>query len=348
MLKVMRDTFHRFKWALVAVVAAVVFGFVFFDLGLGGAGPGGGEERPFAARVNGETITFNEYYRALKNVEDMYRQMYGQQFTPEMAEQIGLQQQVLQSLIDQRLLVQEAMRLRLDATEDEVRKKLLSIPTFTQEGKFIGMELYTRYVTGPLGYPSASAFEEDLGREIVLQKMESAIQSSVIVSPKAADAEYRRANESTTIRLVHLPAVQQPVAATIRPEEIESYYRANQADYAHGEQRNVRYLLADYARIRTQIVPNEDELRKRYQANSESFRMPAAARVFHILVRVEPGSPPAVDAAAKAKAEGIVQQVRSGADFMALARANSEDPSSAGSGASVARSPSRRAIGNRS
>jgi peptidyl-prolyl cis-trans isomerase D len=332
MLKVMRDTFSRFKWALVAVVAAVVFGFVFIDLGLGGGAGGGGDDRPFAARVNGETITYNEYYRALKNVEEMYRQMYGQQFTAEMAAQIGLQQQVLQSLVDQRLLVQEAARLRLDATSEEVRRKLLSIPTFTQDGKFIGMELYTRYVTGPLGYPNAAAFEEDLSREIVLQKMESALQTSVIVSPTAADAEYRRTNESTTIRYIHLPAVQQPVAATIRPEEVESYYRANQANYAHGEQRNVRYLLADYARIRSQITPGEDELRRRYEANSESFRMPAAARVFHILVRVEPGAGPTVDAAARARAETLVQQLRAGADFMTLARANSDDPSSAQTG----------------
>jgi peptidyl-prolyl cis-trans isomerase D len=332
MLKAMRDTFHRFKWALVAVVAAVVFGFVFIDLGLGGGPGGGGDDRPFAARVNGETITYNEYYRALKNVEEMYRQMYGQQFTPEMAAQIGLQQQVLQSLVDQRLLVQEAARLRLDATTEEVRRKLLSIPTFTQDGKFIGMELYTRYVTGPLGYPNAAAFEEDLGREIVLQKIESALQTSVIVSPAAADAEYRRTNESSTIRYIHLPAVQQPVAATIRPEEVETYYRANQANYAHGEQRNVRYLLADYARIRSGINPSDEDLRRRYEASAESFRMPAAARVFHILVRVEPGAPPAVDAAARARAESLVQQLRSGADFMTLARANSDDPSSASTG----------------
>ena len=74
MLKVMRDSFHKLKWILLAVVAAFVFGFVFIDMGMGGGAIGGGtDERAFAARVNGETITFSDYYRSMKRLEDMYR-----------------------------------------------------------------------------------------------------------------------------------------------------------------------------------------------------------------------------------------------------------------------------------
>ena len=126
MLKVMRDSFHHLKWILIAVVAAFIFGFVFIDMGLGGSSIGGSapDTRAFAARVNGETIAVNDYYRALANLEQMYEQMYGQQFTPEMAQQMGLPKQVLDSLVDQRLLAQEARRMNLDASPEEVRKKL--------------------------------------------------------------------------------------------------------------------------------------------------------------------------------------------------------------------------------
>ncbi|HEX2059741.1 MAG TPA: SurA N-terminal domain-containing protein, partial [Thermoanaerobaculia bacterium] len=122
----MRDSFHHLRWVLLAVVAAFIFGFVFIDMGLGGGGFNTGEDtRNFAARVNGETISYNDYYRAVKNLEDMYRNMYGQQFTPEMAQQMGLPKQVLDNLVDQRLLAQEAERLHLTATPEEVRRKLL-------------------------------------------------------------------------------------------------------------------------------------------------------------------------------------------------------------------------------
>ncbi|HYK01485.1 MAG TPA: SurA N-terminal domain-containing protein [Thermoanaerobaculia bacterium] len=333
MLKVMRDSFHHLKWVLIAVVAAFIFGFVFLDMGLGGGGFGGGTtgDVAFAAIVNGETISLQEYQRSVSNLENMYRQMYQQQFTPEMAAQMGLPKQVLDGLIDQRLLTQEARRLNLTATQEEVRKKLLSIPTFTENGKFVGMELYNRYVTGPLGYSSAAAFEEDLARDITLQKMESALMNSLVVSTKAAEAEYRRTNESAKIRYVLVPAIAQ-TGVTVSAAEVEAYYKANSAKYTHGEQRQIRYLIADFAKVRASLNPSEAELQQVYAANRDRYKQPGAAHVLHILVKVDPGAPPATDAAARAKAQGIVAQLRGGADFAALARANSEDPSSSANG----------------
>jgi peptidyl-prolyl cis-trans isomerase D len=332
MLKVMRESFHHLKWVLLAVIVAFVFGFVFIDMGMGGGGFGGGqEEMAFAARVNGETITFNDYQRALKNVEAMYQQQFGQQFTPEMSQMMNLPNQVINMLVDQRLLTQEAERINLSASPEEVRRKLLSIPTFTENGKFIGMDLYNRYITGPLGYASAAEFEEDLGREIALQKMESALQNSVLLSPKSVDAEYRRANENAKVRYVLLPAGQIDTV-TVTPAEVDAYYKAHQSDYTHGEQRKVRYILADYAKIRGEVKPTDAELRRLYEQEKDSYRRPASAHVLHILVKSEPGATPQADAAAKAKAEGIVARLRAGGDFAQLARENSEDPSSSGNG----------------
>ena len=332
MLKLMRDSFNQLKWILIAIVAAFVFGFVFLDMGLGGALRGKRDTSNFAARVNGETISYNAYYRQLKNYEDMYRQMYGAQYTPEMAAMLKLPAQAMDSLIEQRLLTQEARRLNLAATQEEVRKKLLTLPLFNPEGKFVGMEYYNRYVTGPLGYASAADFEDDLARDIALGKMEGLLQNSVVISAKAADSEYRRMNENAKIRYVLVPASQQAASVFVNDADITAYYNNHQSQYTHGEQRLVHYLLADYAKLRAQITPSEAELRKRYEENKASYQMPEAAHVLHILVKVEPNAAPAVDAAAKAKAQSLVAQLRAGADFAALAKNNSQDPSSAGRG----------------
>jgi len=333
MLKIMRDSFKHLKWILLAVVAAFVFGFVFIDMGLGGAFSGGrADDRPYAARVNGETISITDYYREVQNYENMYRQMYGEQFSPQLMQQMGIPRQALQALIDQRLLGQEAKRLNFTASPEEVRRKLMSLPTFNDNGKFVGMELYTRYVTGRLGYPSTAAFEDDIAREIVLEKMESALTSSIVVSPTVAETDYRRKNENADIQYVVMPTLQQAATVKITQPEIDAYYRNNQSKYTHGEQRTIKYLLADYSKLRTMINPTEADLRKLYEANKDQFKTTEAAHVLHILVKVDPGAAPAADAAAKAKAESIVAKLRGGADFAALAQANSDDPSSAGKG----------------
>ncbi|HEX9162363.1 MAG TPA: SurA N-terminal domain-containing protein [Thermoanaerobaculia bacterium] len=326
----MRDSFQQLKWILVAIVAIFIL-FIFVDWGAGGAS-GAAATGGYAARVNGETISFRDFDRALYYTEQNYRQMYGSQVTQEMLDQMGLPRQVLDSLIEQRLLLQEARRLHLSATPEEVRKKILEIPILNPDGKFVGPELYTRYVTGQMGYQTPSEFEDELAREITLQKMESALSNSVIVSPKMADAEYRRLSENAKIRYVLYPASREVATVTVTPAEVDAFYRANQTKYSHGEQRDVKYLLADYGRLRSQIIPTDAELKKRYDTSREDFKSPEAAHILHILIKVDPTSAPEVDAAARAKAESLVKQLRAGADFATLAKRDSADPSSSSKG----------------
>jgi len=331
MLKLMRDSFQHLKWILVAIVAIFIL-FIFVDWGAGGAGGGAAaDSRTYAARVNGETISSREFERSLYYMEKQYEQMYKQPLAPEVVAQMGLPKQVLDSLVDQHLLLQEARRLHLTATPEEIRQKILEVPTLNPDGKFVGQELYNRYVT-MVGFQSPAEFEEELAREITINKMESALQSAIVVSPKAAEAEYRRVSESARIKYILYPAAREVANVTVTPAEVQQYYTAHQAQYTHGEQREAKYLIGDYARLRATINPSDAELRKIYNQRHEEFKAAEGAHILHILIKVEPGSAPAVEAAAKAKADGIVKQLRAGADFAKLAQENSGDPSSSGKG----------------
>jgi peptidyl-prolyl cis-trans isomerase D len=332
MLKLMRDSFQHLKWILIAIVAIFIL-FIFVDWGAGGAGNSDqAAQLGYAARVNGETISTREFDRALYYTTKNYEQMYRQPLTPDQIAQMGLPKQVLDSLVDQHLLLQQARRLHLGASSEEIRQKILEIPVLNPDGKFVGEELYTRYVTGSMGFQSPAEFEEELAREITLGKMESALQSSVVVSPQGAEAEYRRVSESAKIKYILYPASREAATIAVTPAEVQQYYTTHQAQYTHGEQRDVKYLIADFSRLRAKINPSDAELRKAYDQRHEEFKSPAGAHILHILIKVDEGAPPAVDEAAKAKAENIVKQLRAGADFGKLAKENSGDPSSAGKG----------------
>ena len=331
MLKVMRESFHHLKWILLAVVAAFIIGFVFIDMGLGGASNRQQTERAYAARVNGSTISYRDYQRALYFTTENYKRMYGDRFNDEMAQAMGISKQVLDTLVDQRLLLQEAERLHLDATQEEVRRKILQIPTLNPDGKFVGNELYTRFVQ-QIGFDNAADFEDDLARQITIDKMESALTDSVVVSPKAAEAEYRRLSENAKIRYVLYPSEREQAFITVTPADAQAYYNANKSKYMHGEQREMRYLIADYLKIRQGVHPTDQQLRDRYEAHKAEFKTPPSAHAVHILIKLDKDPTPEADAAAKVKADALAAQLKGGADFATLAKANSADPGSAAKG----------------
>jgi peptidyl-prolyl cis-trans isomerase D len=330
MLKVMRNSFQHLKWILVFIVGVFIL-FIFVDWGAGGAG-GGTQEDTFAARVNGQTVSNAEFQRALVYTKQRYAQAYGQQLTPEMEEALGLPRQVLNGLIDDTLLLQEARRLDLNATDAEIRKEIMKMPVFQDNGKFVGPEGYERFVKSNLRYPSPAAFEEDIGRSVTLEKINSALRNTMVVTPALAENEYRRRNESAKIRYALLPADSLVSSVSATPAEIEAWFRTHTSDYSHAEQRNVKYLLADLARIRSQITVTEADLRPRYESMKDQFKSGEAVRASHILLKLERTATPEQQAAVEKKANALAAQVRAGADFGRLARENSQDPSSAAVG----------------
>lgn len=329
MLKVMRSSFQHLKWILIFIVFLFVL-FIFVDWGAGGAGQAGAEDRGYIARVNGDTIAVSAYERALYFAEKNYEQMYNQQLTPELLEALGLQQQVVTSLIDQQLMLQEAKKLDLEATPEEVRKRILEIPVLNPDGKFVGQDLYERYVRS-IGFGSASDFETELMREVTLSKLESAMQNSIVIPPKLAEAEYRRRSENAKIQYFVYPVERAMATTTVTAAEVQQFYQANIGKYAHAEQSRIKYLLADVARIRSQMKIDEATVRAAYESSKEKYKSGESVHAQHILIKAA-GSTPADDEAARKKAEDIVRQLRSGGDFAALATANSADPGSAARG----------------
>ena len=78
-----------------------------------------------------------------------------------------------------------------------------------------------------------------------------------------------------------------------------------------------------------------------YQGHQKDFQVPEEVKVRHILIKVDPGCDAKTDAAAKQKAEDLLKQIKGGADFAALAKANSDDPGSKDAGRRVGHDSTR-------
>jgi len=334
MLKLMRDSFQHLKWVLVFIIFLFVL-LVFVDWGGAGRTAGGASDLgAAAARVNGDTVSMAAYRRALYFAEQRFEQLYGQKINDQMRQAIRLEETVLNDLVNQQLLLQQAEQLNLTATDEEIRKAILEIPVLNPDGKFVGAELYKRYILG-MGYPSVADYEREVARDLTLAKMRSALANSIAIPEKEAEMEYRRRNENAKIKFVYFPGDKVTDTVEVSNEEVSAYYNEHSNRYSHPAQRRVKYLIADLAQVRSSMTFDDGELEAYYEQNKESYRTGESVRASHILIPVAPDADPQAVETARARAAALVDELRGGADFATLARQASADPGSAARGGDV-------------
>ena len=164
MLKVFRDNLKYLSWILWVVIGLfVLFVFVDFGSGLGGQA---GAPNSVAAHVGDRVVTLEDVQRELRQLDSFYRQIYGEQFTPELAERMQLPRQALERAVNSQILFAEGERLGLEVTDAEIREQILEDPTFLDaQGRFVGREQYTRLL-GKMRMTPAS-FEKEIRQELL-------------------------------------------------------------------------------------------------------------------------------------------------------------------------------------
>ncbi len=324
MLDRMRRHQGWLKWSLALVVLTFVFFYVPDFL----TPPNSGAAGDAVATVQGRTITAGEFSRAYNAQMAQFRNVYGGNMNTAMLRQLGLDRQVLQQMIDQQAVLAEAARLGISATDAEVRERIMTIPAFQENGQFIGEQRYRQLLRFQRPPITAAQFEEEIRDSVILDKMRATLTEWITVSEDDADAEYRRRNEKVSIELVSFPSVSFLDKVQVTDAELAAYYEQNKETYRIGERRKVRYLLLDVQAIRTNITVPEQDIQRAYRQNIEQYTQPEQVRASHILLNTEGKD----EAEVRAKAEALRAQLAAGADFEALAKANSQDAASAARG----------------
>ena len=99
---------------------------------------------------------------------------------------------------------------------------------------------------------------------------------------------------------------------------------------------DVRQDIAVQKMIDAEVEPKAavkpEQLADYYAKNPDQFKQPERVHASHILIGVPRGADAAAKAEARAKAEQILKDVKTGKDFATLAKENSQDPGSAPNG----------------
>jgi peptidyl-prolyl cis-trans isomerase D len=322
MITVMRRYRKSLQIGLLVVIAAFVASL--FVFGSSGSRMGGDEARDRVATVNGESIPIERFQRRYQSYLEAYAQMYRDRFTNELAERLGLPQQVVGDLVLEALIVQRAQAEGLAVTDEELNARIHSIPAFQENGRF-SLKRYQE-ILKRRGFNPA-AFESEIRREMTRAKVESAVRGGVKVSETELEQAFRMRREEVRAAWALVDLAPIVAAASVTDEDLAAYFAKHPDEFRQPDRRRVQYVTLSPKSFTPTVT--DAEVEKYYREHAKEFESPRQVRAAHVLVRVpETGGSEAEDKA-RSKIADVIRRAKAGEDFGKLAQQLSEDSGTA-------------------
>ncbi|MBR9874068.1 MAG: peptidylprolyl isomerase [Vibrionaceae bacterium] len=304
--------------AVKIILGLIILSFVF--AGVGSYIVGGSNNA--AAKVGNTDIPRGEFEMAYQNERNRMQAQLGDYFSQMLADPAyveSFRKSVLDRMINDVLLDQQAEALGLRISDEQVRSMILEMPQFQSNGQF-DQEIYQASLRRA-GF-SPDTFAEYMRRELVREQLLNALQTSEFTLPGEVQVQGELFTQTRDIRTIVIDFEEFAKNVELTDEEIQDYYKANQDNFTRPEQAKVAYVELSAEALKKQTEVSDEEVQKYYDEHLDKYSSEEQRRVAHILV--EGGD--------EAKAQAILDQLNNGAEFAALAEEKSDDFGSAENG----------------
>jgi peptidyl-prolyl cis-trans isomerase D len=218
------------------------------------------------AEVNRESISRLQLQKSVSRMLDAYRR---QGISAEMLKALKFKDQALDDLVRVSLLKQEAQRLGLEVTDDEVRDAILTIPAFQQNGRF-DMDLYARVLRS--NGMSTPDFEEAQREDLLVRKLQELLLSGVYVSDAEVQQQFDYDNEQVALRFVQIKAADLEGQSEVSDEQVQAFYDANKERFREPEK--VRAEIVTYApsAFLDKVTVEDDEVQAYFTDHASEYQ----------------------------------------------------------------------------
>ncbi|MDL2286188.1 SurA N-terminal domain-containing protein [Desulfococcaceae bacterium OttesenSCG-928-F15] len=306
------------------ILGLIVLVFVFWGTGSYRAG-----QLNRVALVNGTGVSLDLFRVEYENIVQELRGQFGGTLPDGALEMFNVRERALWRTIDRELLHQEAERLKLRVTDEEIANLIFKSPNFQKDGRF-DRTLYENFLKDQR--TSAPVFESRQREMMLINKLYTLTMGGVQVSSDEALDAYLYQN----LRLGVEAALFQPshfTPAEPGEEAVLAYYGTNKEKYKIEERIRVAYVRFSPEDFLGKIPElTEEELGNAYENQKARFEEPERVEASHILLTLAPNAPAADVEEAKTKLLGVRKQALEGSDFASLAREFSQCPSAAEGG----------------
>ncbi len=310
-------------------ISGIVIGLIVLTFALWGIGSylEGGSEIPVAS-VNGEEIGAYTYQNQLSRQRQALISQFGSSLSPEMMQTLGLQQRVLDNLIESRLLGQYTLERNYRLTDEEVARRIRENEAFLSDGRF-DQTLYERLLAS--NGMSPQGFEATERQGGMIQQLADAIAGSAFVVEPEITRLIALQHQSREARYAVIPGDLYVDEFAVSDDEARAEYDANIEKYYNPARMRVEYIDLSVDALAADADPSEEEIEQTYELIRDRLKSPEVRKASHILISVD-GETDEARPDALAEAETVLSRARGGADFSELATEFSDDAGSAGNG----------------
>src|SRR4051812_48877028 len=224
MLDRMRRHKGWLKWSLAIVVLAFILLYIPSFLQTDSLGA---NNDAVVASVEGRDITVGRFRRQYQQQMQAYRSAYGGNVDEKMLKQLGIDQRIVQQMIEEETALVEARRLGISATDEEVRARISALPAFQENGHFIGEERYRQLRQAQNPRIATSDSEQPVRRGITVEKLQGALTNWVTLTDKELEDEFKKRNEKVKLAVVSFPADKFKAGLEATDAEISTYFEAH-------------------------------------------------------------------------------------------------------------------------
>jgi peptidyl-prolyl cis-trans isomerase D len=317
MLQAMRE--NASSWIIKILLGAIVIAFVFMGLGSYQA-----QKSNKIAMVNEQPISVDEFRETYNNLLQRARQQFGSNLNDELLKMLNLKNQATDQLIKKVLILQEAKKLNLIVSDEELTRTIQDMQVFKENESF-NVGVYEKLLKRA-GIPPEQ-FEKDQRDQMLAQKLQQLITSNIHVSETEAKQWFDWENASVNINVVQF-APETYTDIEPKEEEIKAYFDENKNNYKTEPKVKVKYVLFAPDAYQKDIQVTKDEIQEYYDNNLTAYSIKKTVEARHILIKVDEDAPPELVEDAREQAVSILKEAREEKkDFSKLAKKYSQGPS---------------------
>ncbi len=319
----MRKNIKSLSIMLWLVVIAFIGSAIIGGALTGRSGPS--ERQGVIAWVNGKPISNTTFENRYRTTYGWYKQIYGDNLTRDMIENLQLPQNTLNQLTQEALLIQEAQKHNLYVSDEELIRSIQDMSQFQSNNQF-NPEIYQNTLSRIRMSPEE--FEEQVMEGLLVDKIEHLIKQTVRLSDQELLQDYIAQNEKIEVEGFLVKTEKFQEQAEFTEEEVQQYYEAHKETFMTPERVKIQYIHFDPQQLKDEVTVSEDELSQYYEEHQSEFHKEKEVKARHILFQIGQEVAEETVTPVQEKAEDVLRQLKEGADFAELAQQYSDDPGS--------------------